>query len=742
MSAHVPMALPSPLDAAIALHQQGALDEAFRAYQAILATDPQQADTLHLLGVVAHQRGDSQHAVRFINQAIGLCPSVAAYHANLAEAYRTLNQLDRAIGCCRTAERLDPSSAEAANNLGLVLLQQGKVKEAKEKFEAALRFKPDLALACNNLANCWRLLGNQAQAIVHFRQALSIAPNLPEAHSNLGQLLMEQKEEAEALVHCRESIRLHPDAPEAHNNLGNVLRSLGQLSDARVSYAEALRLNPDLALTHCNMGQALQQEGKLNEAILWYQQALDLDPDSARAHTFLGGALEEQEKFEEAASHYARACQIEPGFADARNCLGWVRHEQGQFVDALNHYREALRLEPDFPAAQCNLAHALQELGRFSEAEQLFRDVIARHPRRAAAHAQLATMRRDRLPEADQQSLQALLLDPRLGDAERMNLYFALAHVLDARGAFDSAADCLRQANAAARQSPRCGKYDSTEHDLMVDNLRLIFDTRFFAKMSGYGLDTEQPVFIFGLPRSGTTLTEQILASHSRVFGAGELRLARDSFFVLAGAQPPGAGRCEQFDRLDRDAVQDVARRHLKGLQTLQPTADRIVDKMPDNYLHLGLLAVLFPRAKFIHCRRDPRDVATSCWMTNFRHIRWASDPDHIAARFAAYERLMALWRETLPVPVLEVSYEETVADLECVARRMVDWCGLEWQPACLVFHEGQRAIRTASITQVRQPLYRHALGRWKHYEPALGALFSRLVVDRPTPENVARLPD
>ena len=148
---------------------------------------------------------------------------------------------------------------------------------------------------------------------------------------------------------------------------------------------------------------------------------------------------------------------------------------------------------------------------------------------------------------------------------------------------------------------------------------------------------------------------------------------------------------------------------------------------MPDNYLYLGLLAALFPRAKFIHCRRDLRDVAVSCWMTHFRQIRWASDPDHIAARFREYERLMGHWRRVLPVPLLDVAYEETVADLEGTARRLVGWCGLEWEPACLAFHEGKGPVRTASVSQVRQPVYSRSVGRWKHYEPSLGSLFDRL---------------
>jgi hypothetical protein len=237
-------------------------------------------------------------------------------------------------------------------------------------------------------------------------------------------------------------------------------------------------------------------------------------------------------------------------------------------------------------------------------------------------------------------------------------------------------------------------------------------------------LPSELPVFVVGLPRSGTTLVEQILASHSKVFGAGEVPLAGESLAALGG---PGADSLEGLRRLDHQTARQLSARHLERLRQFHPAALRIVDKMPENYFSLGLLAVLFPRAKFIHCRRDLRDVAVSCWMTHFRKVRWANDQEHIASRFLQYQRIMEHWRSVLPIPLLEVDYEETVADLEGVARKLVAWCGLEWEPGCLEFHRAKRAVRTASAVQVRQPVFRTSVGRWKHYEQALVSLFSRL---------------
>jgi tetratricopeptide (TPR) repeat protein len=736
-------AIQDVLTAAIEMHQTGQLASADRLYRQVLAREEQNADALHLLGVLRHQQGDQAKAVELICKAIALRPNVAAFHANLAETYRALGQLDRAVGCCRTALRLQPTFPEAAVHLGLALRDQGNTEAAVAQFRAALRLKPDLAAAHNNLGDAFRLLGQRQQAIQHFRLAVQGAPNFAAARSNLGQILLEQDELDEALFHCREAVRLRPDCAEIHNNLGNVLRARDQLTEARACYAEALRLNPDLALTYGNMGQALQEEGQLAEAIVWYEQALQLEPSSARIHCYLASVYEEQENYDEAVARYKLALRYDPDYAEAHNRLGWVRYEQGRLTEAQGHYQVALHLQPDFPGARCNLGQVLQELGDLAASEQAFRAVLRDYPRHAAALAQLAILLRGKLPQADRLLITQRLAEAELTDAGRANLLFGLAHVCDAEGDYEQAAAHLQQANAlslALRINHNQG-YDPALHARFVEDLIAAFPPAFFERMRGLGLETERPVFIVGLPRSGTTLTEQVLASHSQVFGAGELRLAREDFLALANAasERPGgedqsteARALEGLARLERDAVRRIGQRHLEQLQLLNGTAVRIVDKMPDNYLYLGLLAMLFPKAKFIHCRRDLRDVAVSCWMTHFRSIPWANDPHHIAERFDHSGRLMAHWREVLPVPVLEVDYEETVADLESVARRLVDWCGLDWEPACLAFHESKRPVRTASVMQVRQPLYRHAVGRWKNYEKSLAPLLQRLQGSQP----------
>jgi tetratricopeptide (TPR) repeat protein len=721
--------MPNVLAQALEQHQRGFLDQAAQLYRQILHNQPGHPDALHLLGVVAYQQGDHVRAAEWIGQAIDRNPHAAPYYANLAEVYRALGQLDRAAAACRTALILKPNYPEAANNLGHILLTQGQVDEAAEVIRAALRQQPHFAMACNNLGNALRLQGDTAGALAHYRRAVELEPNLAEAQSNLGQMLLEQNQVHEALEHCRAAVRLRPNFAEAQSNLGNVLRELGRLAEAKGCYAEALRLNPNVAMFCNNMGQALQEEGQLDEALVWYDRGLQLDPKLARLHCNLAGLLEIVDKHEEAIARYEIALGLDPKYPEAHIGLGWVWQLQGRYADAEERFRHALSLKPDYAPAHCNLGIVREELNDFADAERSFRQALRHDTRQAAAWYQLATLLRGKLPEEDLAAMRRLVADPDLIGAKRAMLHFGLATVLDAQKAYDEAGEHLRLANALllAMWRKRGKAYDPAAHTQFVDQLLATFTPAFFERVRGCGVESERPIFIVGLPRSGTTLTEQVLASHSQVFGAGEQAFAYEEFALLAGEGGTEAQSFEALTRLEAGTVRRLADRHLEKLRALNGAALRVADKLPDNYLHLGLLATLFPMAKFIHCRRDLRDVAVSCWMTNFRQLRWTNDTDHIASRFREYQRVMDHWRRVLPVPFLEVDYEEMVADLEGVARRLVAWCGLEWEPACLAFHEGKRPVRTASVTQVRQPVYTRSVERWKHYEKSLGALFAKL---------------
>jgi hypothetical protein len=303
--------------------------------------------------------------------------------------------------------------------------------------------------------------------------------------------------------------------------------------------------------------------------------------------------------------------------------------------------------------------------------------------------------------------------------------------VCDGRADYAAAASYSREANAlAVAQAPHFRRFEPARHHRLIDKLIGAFGPDYLKRVTGAGLETRKLVFVVGLPRSGTTLLEQVLASHPQVFGAGELPLARRTFELLPAFLGSSATSFDCVAKLTPLVVHSLAQAYMERVLSLageRQSAERIVDKMPENVYHLGLLAGLFPRAAVIYCRRDLRDVALSCWMADFRSVLWANDPNHIATRFEAHDRLMEHWRATLPTQIHEVAYEELVHDLEGVSRRVLATLDLEWHPACLEFHRTSRTVRSSSNSQVRRPLYSSSVGRWKHYERELPELFAAL---------------
>ena len=481
------------------------------------------------------------------------------------------------------------------------------------------------------------------------------APGLGEVHCNLGRALLVGRRLQEALFQCGEAVRLAPDFAPAWNNLGNILRELGRTTEAKGYYIEALRLDPDLAFVHLNLGRIVQDEGRLKDAETWFRIALDLEPGSVEIRWSLANALEESGQLAEAAGLCEQALEIDAESAESHVCLGSVRHAQGRLDDATRHFLRAIRARPHYVPAHCSLGVVRKQMGDLEAAERSFRDVlrlpVRPHPGPSPSwrNCSGASCPRKIWPPSNDGSPTRSWPKPAgrnsISGPPRCSTPAATTPGPPSTFAGAGRSSCVREPSESGRE------YRPEDFDQYVDEMISACSPEFFARAGGFGLETDRPVFVFGLPRSGTTLTEQILAAHSRVHGAGELKLARSGFeslpALLGSPSPPE--KC--LGQVARETAGRIAREHLAGLDEINRDAPRVVDKMPENYLYLGSLAALFPRARFIHCRRDLRDTAVSCWSTNFREIRWADHPDYIAARFAAYRRLMDHWSATLPGP-------------------------------------------------------------------------------------------
>ncbi len=610
-------------------HQAGRYADAGRTYQALLDRDPDDADVLHLFGVMHHQCGYSARAAELTGRAIELRPDVAAYHANLAEIQRALGQHEQAAESCRAALRLRPDYPEALDNLGLALHDLGRFEEAVAQFEAALALRSDYAMAQNNRGSALRALGKTAEAMDAYRATLALDGKLARAHANLGQLLADQGRLAEGLVHCRDAVRHGPELAETHNNLGNVLRGLERWSDAADAYADALRLKPDLAVVHANLGLVQRRLGRPVVALTHLRRAVELDPEDDAVWEHLAYVHGQAEDWAAAVEVCQRRVLKKPASADVHNDLGWAYQSDNRHAEAEASFRHALELQPHHLDARISLGSLHEELGAMTEAEACYREAEVRHPRSPMPLARRAVLLRGRLSDADRDRLRFDMYGP-IAPMVRLNLLFALAHVADARGDHAEAAACLEPANAMARDLRRSRKepYDPDRHTRFVDRLIAAFTPEVMQRLHGLGDDSVRPVFVFGIPRSGTTLTEQVLASHSQVFGAGELPLAHramDALPSVAGrmAGPSSGESAEAVDKpartglpsplgdaddlaacleaLDGDGLRQLAGKYQDGVRQIldrqaggrEPVL--VVDKMPDNYLCLGLIALDVP---------------------------------------------------------------------------------------------------------------------------------------------------
>ncbi len=430
-------------------------------------------------------------------------------------------------------------------------------------------------------------------------------------------------------------------------------------------------------------------------------------------------------------AHVAASAPRETTPADAELARGHSLLKEARHDEAQTRFHEALRLDPELAAAWVGLARIDEERGNFDLACESARRALALRPKHAEAYWRLAFILRGRLPDADVAAMQALALDPESSADDRAILRFGLAAVLDQRGQYAQAAEHLAAANAlqSASKAERGLACDPDRPSASLDQTIATFTPEFLAARTGWGDPDARPVFVVGLPRSGTTLTEQVLASHRLVYGAGELSDVHRIFMTLPEwVRQPSSSPHDALKGLTPESAKIAARSYIERLETLAPAdAVRVVDKAPNNVNHLGLIALLWPNARVVWCRRDLRDIAVSCWQMGFVATPWSNDWNHIAHRLVDYQRISRHWQQTRPINWLEVHYEDLVTDLEGQARRMIEFLGMSWDPACLEFHANKRVVRTPSLVQVREPVHSHSVGRWRNYETFIQPMFQAL---------------
>jgi tetratricopeptide (TPR) repeat protein len=530
-----------------------------------------------------------------------------------------------------------------------------------------------------------------------------------------------QMQNKEALDALQRAARLLPNDAEAQSNLGAALRRCGRLDEAVACLRRALQMRPDLAEVWNNLGNAERDLGHFDAAVAALREALRLKPGFAKAHNNLGNALLDLGSLDEAVASYRQALAYHANYAEAHSNLGSVLRLQGRSTEAHSHCGQALAIDPEYPAAITLLAHLQSDRGQFAEARTLLERVIAIDPNCAEAWAGLSGLRRMSREDADW-LVGAMHTAGRALPRDETHLRFAIGKYLDDLGEYDDAFQSFRRANALAKMHrPR---HDQQLLTAGIDRVVQSQTSEWLRRARSSSIGSERPVFVVGMPRSGTTLAEQILASHPKVHGAGEL-----PFWNGAAGRYAAAGARSRDDSGDDVRLQQLADDYLALLGEVSLDALRVVDKMPANFMFLGLIHAALPLARIIHLERNPIDTCLSIYFQNFGAAHsYASDLDDLAHYYREYRRIMDHWRRTLPPGViLDVPYERLVENPEHWSRTMVVFIGLPWDARCRDFHGTERIVSTFSKWQARQPINTASVERWRHYEKFVGPLRSLL---------------
>jgi len=551
---------------------------------------------------------------------------------------------------------------------------------------------------------------------------LELDGNSPVAYSHRGSALAALGRRDEAIEALQRARKLAPDDPAVLSNLANALYLAERVEEAEPLFRRALEIRPGHLESHYGLGHVLAAMGLHEEAIVCYKRAAQIDPNNYNVWYGFGKACQNTGRLEQAEACFQRALQLTEEPLEGLCALARVARAQGRHDEALAHLDAALEHEPDSIVVLVEQADLYQRMGDRQRAYDRIRQILDAEIVTALIVTIYAFICRH-FNECDEvvRLGELLLAQEGLGRSDQIALHFAVGAALNDLEEYDAAFDHYRQGNDLTPH-----RFDREAHRAELDGLVAGYSDEAVPRMARASNRAEQPVFIVGMPRSGTSLVEQILASHPRVFGAGE----RADINVISGQLTRRLGRQyhEAVTSVETALLDELAEAHLHHLAELSGAADRVTDKMPQNFEKLGLIAQLFPAARVIHCTRDPRDTCLSIYFQRFNGTHtYAWELEDLAYYYKEYERLMAHWREVLPIEMIEVSYEAVVADLEGEAWRMVEFLGLEWDERCLRFHETERPVATASFDQVRRPIYKGSVGRWRHYERHLGLLLEGL---------------
>lgn len=662
------------------------LEEAWKTCQTLVETHPDQPSIWLLYGLTAMVTGVMPAAIQALERAVALHRSNPSFHRLLGRAYRAAGRQDEAAAELKHALWLEPGHAESTISLGLIHIAQGQ-KDA------------GISMCCRGIA---MHVKNKLRTTVRSLACLPV-PFIGAVRAAISR--SDHKESWVAMTR------------------GSIRHWLGDDTGAIEQFRLAASLAPENEGIQARVGHFLIEQNRFQEALPCLEKVTHDSDSNLPLLTEYGIALMNNSRSSEAIEVLESVLAKNAESVQALIALGRAKLNKGDIQSAQKILKRAVSLAPNSARARVVLGRSLQENGAIEAANRWFQDALTLDPHHADAFLFLASNKQIS-PHSDHfLRVLARLNDCKGSNEERLRLHFAVGKVFEEAGDYESA-----MAHYDAGNNLKNVIFDPDQFAAFVDQMIYTFDHQHFARTRPWGNQDDRPVFIVGMMRSGTSLAEQILASHHSVFGGGELEDFGDIANDLAARSEKTY--FEAVAELDTETLPGIADAQCKRMAARAPDALRITDKMPENFLHIGLILTLFPNARIIHCRRDPRDTCFSIYSLDFgAEHSYAYNLTNLGRYYRQYERLMDHWREVAPDSILDVQYEDLIADQEGQTRRILDFCGLDWDDNCLAFHKTDRLVHTWSYRQVRQPIYKSSVARWRRFKNHLAPLIAELDV-------------
>jgi tetratricopeptide (TPR) repeat protein len=652
--------------------------------------------------------------------------------ASLEAEYGDVAKLEAALKkvialSANTAPNGSDNIVGARYNLGVLLQQQNRAIEAITQYQLVLKHTSH-PQAKSNLGLLYLETGDLHQSIKLLSESMREAPDLIEAKLNLSLAFIQAERFNEAEQLLSRVVELQPTSGRAWHSLGLCAEIRKDELAAIAAYSRGIQFQQTFIDSYIRLGRVLAGRGEAERAMAVYEHGLVISPQSYDLHLALGHLLSQLAAnggdYQRAYDIYQKAEAIEPNDARLHYAYGWLNFSEGKVDAAIQRYQQALVIDPQYQEAMAGYATVLERQAKFDEARAVLANALTvdePHSLVLLVQSLLAKSPTDKQKIVKQLTARVAT---ETNQHWRCDLHFALGKLQDELADYDAAF-----ANFAAGNEIEKRPFDHLANAAFFAHIKNTY-THDTAQLAVSSIDSSMPIFIVGMPRSGTSLVEQILASHPRVYGAGELtaiNFLMTHFDLLTGnaAFPSGAATASAT------ILDEISHKHIKHLRALSDEAGmkdvlRVTDKMPHNFICLGLIAQLFPKAKIIHCQRDPLDTCLSIYFQHFNtHHAYANDLTALGQYYRQYDSLMKHWQDVLPstMPILNIGYEALVTDQATWSRRLIEFVGLDWDEACMQFFNAKRNVNTPSYDQVRKPIYTKSVERWRHYDAHIASL-------------------